>query len=297
MKFFDTKKAAVLCAAVIACASFAGCSGSDKTESSSEDSSKSGGDKKLELYIDDEGSPYFFDQEGNKMMLWASDYELSQQEDYDEAKDTSDYIYGSYDKNGISFTIPDGWLVDDSYGAPSVIKGTGPDDLDVDNSISLVPVQMMFGDDVDPNAEVNEKFIKKYYQGLVDSEFYTEYKILKTGEGKIGDKQAKIFDIRLSYDEYDEEGKPTKQTTRTIVYATTGDNVFTVVINCNDNDEEVKAIVAAYESFADTIKLPNADQVKEMVSAGQGEFDTVDEESDLFDDEDTQELEVEVPKG
>lgn len=293
MKLFDTKKAAALCAAVIACTAFAGCSGSDKTDSSSDGSDTSGGDKKLEVFIDDEGTPYFFDQEGNKMMLWTSDYELSQQDEGKENVDPTEYIFDNYDKNGLSFTIPEGWLVDDSYGAPSVLKGTGADDLDVENSISLIPVQMMFGNDIDPNTEVNEKFLKKYYQGLVDAGFYSDYKILKTGEGKIGDQQAKVFDISMTYDEYGEDGDTSKTTARTIVYATSGDNVFCVVINCDDNDEQVKTLTGVYESFADSIKLPNADQIKEMVNAGMSEFESDDEDAD-FDDE-AQEIEVETP--
>ena len=293
MKLFDTKKAAALCAAVIACTAFAGCSDADKTDSSSDGSDNSGGDKKLEVFIDDEGTPYFFDQEGNKMMLWTSDYELSQQDEGKENVDPTEYIFDNYDKNGLSFTIPEGWLVDDSYGAPSVLKGTGADDLDVENSISLIPVQMMFGNDIDPNTEVNEKFLKKYYQGLVDAGFYSDYKILKTGEGKIGDQQAKVFDISMTYDEYGEDGDTSKTTARTIVYATSGDNVFCVVINCDDNDEQVKTLTGVYESFADSIKLPNADQIKEMVNAGMSEFESDDEDAD-FDDE-GQEIEVETP--
>ena len=299
MKIINARIISVLCAAVLSCAALAGCSKSENTDSASKaesGESKSGGDKKAEIFVDEDGIPYYFDKDGVKMMLWASEYEDNTEDMSDlSEQDPVEYIYDEYDKNGISFKIPDGWLVDDSYGAPSVLKGKGQEDVDVDRSISIMPVQMFFGYDIEPNTKVTEKYIKKYYGEMVESGFYNKYELKSTSEGKIGDKTVKRFDIYVDYNGYDIDGNEVKETSRNIIYATNDDNCCLVVINCPDSDEDVKTLTEVYESFADTVKLPNADQIKEIVSQFSGEFEEDDEGvNDDFGD-DGEEIVVESP--
>lgn len=296
MKIFSARSLAALCAALFTAAALAGCASSDSKDSSGDSEGKSsGGDKKLEIYVDENDTPYYFDSEGNKMMLWASDYDISLQGDDDEDySDDYEYITGNYDKNGISFTIPDGWVVDDSYGAPTLLKGTNADDIDYDNNFSILPSQLMFGSETDPDQEINEKFLKNYYKGLVEGEVYSSYKVKSEGEVKIGGEKGNAFSVALTYEGFDDEGNTTEISTTSLIYATTGKNVCLIVFSIDDPDK-TDGLKAAYDSMSDSIKLPTAEQVKEMVADFSGELEEGEEGAADFGD-DGEEIVVDVPE-
>ncbi len=275
MKEYNKKIVSVLLAAAVCGTVLGGCAASEESKNINKDASQSAtagdhaGEKKVEVYIDDQNNPYFYDANGKKMLLFSIDYEDSMAEDGMEEDLTSGFIYDNYDNNGLSFTIPKGWFVEDTYGTPTVYKDADNiDNIDYNNCISIVPANFMLNYDMDKDKKVDKKFITNYFESFVKSGFYSDYKINSTGEGNIGSEKADMYDITVTYDNEDESvpDMPVEQS-RTIIYVTKNKNCYVAAIKVPLDDEKtMQEYVDCFKSFTDSIKLPTEEQTKELLS-------------------------------
>lgn len=266
---------ALLIAAVCAAALFtAGCAASsdsskaeskpDKTDSPAEIETSDG--RKVEVYLDEDGTPYYIDSDGSKMMLFSTpfadpdddddpdDFDDDPFEDYDY---TEDFIRGEYDQDNLKFTVPDGWFAENSFGTPILFQDfddvTG---INYDEYISIVPVSFVF----DPNEDgvVNEDMINAYFKELTDAGFYTEYDMLETGEISFSGIEANYYDIAAKI-----EDDELTETFRTRYIITAGDNSHCFILESLDDDASFKKVLDAFDSFSGTITLPTAEQMEQ----------------------------------
>ena len=294
MTSIKTRTVAALSAAVMAVCAFSGCaSGDGEIKKASADTPSSGehaGEKKVEVYIDDNGTPYYYDAEGKKMMLFSVDYE--DQSQFEDSAETikEDFIYGHYDVSGLSFDIPEGCCVDDQLGGfPTVYKDEAdPANIDYNNCISIIPAKFMLGYDMDKDKKVDKKYIEKYLKNSVANGLYSDYKINATGKGKVGDLDADMYDVTVTYK--NEEGMPDlpNEVARNIIYVTKEKNCYIVDIKVPVDDEATANVYTdLYKSFAASVKLPTEEQTKSLLknySMDPSEIVVEAEGDDLMDD-------------
>lgn len=273
-----TKTAAFFCALIMAAGCMAGCSNKDKKSSDKADSKKSDNakasesvtDSKVDIYLDEEGAPYYIDAEGGKMMLFATPMD-------EEEEDPSEYyVYDKYDKNGLAFDIPEGWYADDSYDSPTLFMDGEEDNYD--EYISILPSMYVFEPDKDGNYD-SESTLKSYYDDAVAEGYYLSYEITEKGkvEEKVGGADASYYVLKVSMEGISEDSEESTTDTIRIKYIITkGDNSHAIIITSLDSDESFNKVVSAYEdSVAPTLKLPTAEQMTEL-----------DSEEEFVDDED-----------
>ena len=295
MRSIKARTVAALFAAVMAVSAFSGCaSGDGEIKKASADAPASGehsGEKKLDVYVDDNGTPYFYDAEGKKMMLFAVDYEEQSQFSEDSAEGIkADFIYGHYDVSGLSFDIPEGCCVDDQLGGfPTIYKDEeDPNNIDYNNCISIIPAKFMLGYDMDKDKKVDKKFVENYLKKSVENGLYTEYKINATGKGKVGEEDADMYDITVTYK--NEEGMPDlpNEKSRNILYITKGKNCYIAAVKVPvDDDATASVYTDIYKSLAASIKLPTEQQTKDLLknySMDPSEIVVEAEGDDLMDD-------------
>ncbi len=297
MKKNNKKMISVLLAAAVCGAALGGCAFGDAgTEIKREANTATAegehaGEKKVEVYLDEDNNPYFYDANGKKMLLFSVDYEDSMAEDGMEEDLTSGFIYDNYDSNGLSFTIPKGWFVEDTYGMPTVYKDAEDiDKIDYNTCISIVPANFMLNYDMDKDKKVDKKFITNYFENFIKSGFYSDYKINATGEGTLGSEKADMYDITVTYDNTDENmpDMPSEQS-RTIIFVSKNKNCYVASIKVPLDDEKTaQEYVDCYKSFADSIKLPTEEQTKQLLSQFSSESKEItldDETGDLIGDD------------
>ena len=274
---------AAILALSLSVACVTGCSKTAKDDSSKGESSKSAGnsantdDSKLDIYIDEDGAPYYFDTDGSKMMLFASPYESTDDDP------TENYIYDHYDSNGLTFDIPEGWYADDSYGSPTLFMDGEEDNFD--EYISIVPSNYVLDPD-DDGSYNTEKVIKAYYDDAVSEGYYLSYEISDKGDTKLNGVDAKYYVLKVTSDTFSEEGE--EETIRIKYIITGGDNSHAVIMTSLDTDESYDKVVGAFDSIADTVTLPTAEQMKEAEEAYDDEEILLDDDEDIeYDDDST----------
>lgn len=261
------KKAAVICALILAVSFTSACSDKDdqtkasdaKADSTSEtDMTKTddnSSDSKLDIYLSEDGTPYYIDADGNKMILYAYADEAVE----DEYDPSESYVYDNYDADGLKFDIPDGWFADTGYGAPMLLQEPeSEDEINYDETIAILPAENVF-----ESGEVNKESIEEYFGELVELGYYTEYKITDSGNSTMGKETAKYYDVLSTYslvsDEDSEDSETMSFRTRYIV--TEGDDPYCAIITSNDSDDSFDYVFGVYESFADTIEISAAENI------------------------------------
>ena len=129
--------------------------------------------------------------------------------------------------------------------------------LNYDEAISIVPTFYVF--DTIENGEATEKAITDYFKELVDAGFYTDYEFLGTGDYEVCGTKAKYFDIKASMEMESEESAGDFRM-RYII--TPGENSHCIILSSLDTDESAKLMQDVLAGFADTIKLPTAEQMQ-----------------------------------
>lgn len=254
----STKSAALICAAVLALMSMSACSKSEtaKTNSSNADSSSASTDKKLDVYLSSDGTPYYLAEDGTKMNLYAY---ADEDDDTDEDDHSANYIYDKYDVDGIKFDIPEGWFADASFGSPMLLQQADPDEeINYNESIAIVDTENVFDSD---DGKITKKTVKSYFDDYLDYGYYTDYKISETGSMKVGGVDADYYDVittissALTNTDSDEDAEPIVCKTRYII--TDEDTSHCIVLSALDNDESFGRVVEAYEKMADSLELPS----------------------------------------
>lgn len=275
--------AAALCAFTLSVACITGCSKSEGDSSSSKDNkdttteqNKTGKeitDSKLDIYIDKDGAPYYVDEDGTKMMLFSSMYENGEEDPSD------NYVYDHYDdNNGLTFDIPDGWYADTSYGSPTMFMQGDEDNLD--EYISIVPSSYVL--DADEKGNYNtEKVIKSYYEDGISEGYYLSFEITDKGDTKLNGVDAKYYVLRLSSNSFSDSGE--EEFIRIKYIITGGDNSHAVIMTALDTDESYNKVVGAFDTIADTVKLPTAEQ---MAAAEAADEDILEDDEDDTEDDD-----------
>ena len=262
------KTAAVICAAIMSLAALTACDSSEnkeksdsktKTESKAETSSADGEnsvleDKKVEVYLNSDGTPYYIDEDGQKWMLFSTQMNEEGEEQLNE------YIYDRFDLDGLSFDIPDGWFADAAYGYGMMFKTAEEEEsINYDESIAILSTTIVFPE---LEGDITEDFLKGYYDGLVEEQFYSEFEITETGTVKVCGVDSPYFDLTVSYSRgEDENGEESFETFRTKYIVTPGDNSHCIVLSSYDDDESFKTVNDAFLSIADTIVLPTAEEM------------------------------------
>ncbi len=256
-------------AAAVMAAGLAGCGSSEKKGGSD---SKSGvgepaesviDGKKVEVFLAEDGTPYYVNEDGEKMMLFATPFadendDSTDVDDGDESFDTTqNYIRGEYSSNGLEFTIPDGWFAEDSLGAPTLFKDMGDGaELNYDEVISIVPTNYVFT--TFENGEADEESIKSYFKDLSDAGFYTQFELLGSGTLPVCGLDAKYFDLKATMPK---EGGDGEEVFRTRYIITPGDNSHCFILASLDTDESAEYVQSIFDTFAATMKLPTAEQM------------------------------------
>lgn len=279
MKMKLKKTAAVFCAAIMSLAALTACDSSEKkeksdsgkkTESKAETSSADSvnEDKKVEVYLNSDGTPYYIDEDGQKWMLFSTQMNEEGEEQL------NDYIYEKFELDGLSFDIPDGWFADGAYGYGMMFQISEEDEpINYDESIAILATSIVFPE---LEGEITEDFVKGYYDGLVDEQFYSEFELTETGTVKVCGVDSPYFDLIVSYSlGEDENGEESFETFRSKYIVTPGDNSHCIVMSSYDDDESFKTVNDAFLSIADTIVLPTAEEMGISGEEGQGGEDIV----------------------
>lgn len=255
----STKFAALICAAVLVLMSMSACSKSEtaKTNSSNADSSSAKStDKKLDVYLSSNGTPYYLADDGTKMNLYAY---ADEDDDTSEDEAAANYIYDKYDADGLKFDIPEGWFADTSFGSPMLLQQADSDDeINYDESIAIVDTENVFDSD---NGKVTKKTVKSYFDNYLDYGYYTDYKISETGSMKVSGVDANYYDVittissTLTNTDSDEDAEPVVCKTRYII--TDEDTSHCMILSALNNDESFGRVVEAYEKMADSLELPS----------------------------------------
>ncbi len=264
----DFKKTLALAAAfsVAACSLCTGCSDTDDATTSAESEASEETESTVDIYLDDDGYPYYYTEDGTKMILYA--YE-------DEEEEEVTYIYDEYDVDGLYFEIPDGWYVDDSYGAPTMFIDS-EDDYNYDEVITILPTSYVFESDED--GTYPDDIVTSYFDELIEEGYYTSYELTDSGEGTAIDGNAtKYYDITAYYETTDDDGNDTEEGFRTRYIISDGDNSYSVIINSLDTDDSFDMVVETYESMVGTIVLPEAEEETEEEAEEDTEEDTEEE--------------------
>lgn len=252
------KSTALICAAVLALMSMSACSKSEtaKTNSSNADSSAPSTDKKLDVYLSSDGTPYYLAEDGTKMNLYAY---ADEDDDTDEDDASANYIYDKYDVDGLKFDIPEGWFADTSFGAPMILQQADSDDeINYDESIAIVDTENVFDSE---DGKVTKKTVKSYFEDYLDYGYYTDYKISETGSMKVNGVDADYYDVistvssALTATDSDEDAEPVVCKTRYII--TDEDTSHCIILSALDNDESFGRVLEAYEKMADSLELPS----------------------------------------
>lgn len=257
------KKTAVICAFVLASSFTSACSDNDDQAKTSDSKSESTSEKnvseidndptdsRLDIYLSEDGTPYYIDADGNKMILYA----YADETEEDEYDPSDSYVYDNYDADGLKFEIPEGWFADTGYGAPMLLQES-EDEINYDETIAILPAENVF-----ESGDVSEDSINEYFGELVELGYYTEYKITDSGDSTVGKESAKYYDVLSTYsllsDDDSEESETMSFRTRYIV--TEDDNPYCVIITSNDSDDSFDYVFGIYESFADTIEISAAE--------------------------------------
>ncbi len=284
-ELFARLSAAAVSAAVMLTVS--GCASQDKktksnTESKSDSATESTSEsvvdgKKVEVYLAEDGTPYYLNEDGEKMMLFATPFA----DESDDGADDSNYdvseqfIRGHYSANGLEFTIPDGWFAEDSLGAPTIFQDFEQgEEINYDEAISIVPTSYIF--DSIENGEADEDAVESYFSELTEAGFYSSYELLGSGSVNVCGVDAKYFDIKASMP-MDTESE---DVFRTRYIVTPGDNSHCLILSSLDTEESAKLVQDVFDSFSDTIKFPTAEQMKNTEAELEAE-----ESEDLEEDE------------
>ena len=301
------KKILCIAAALSVCAvtalGAAGCSNSSSKKSTKKKSTASNvetfdsmldetpeTDSKVDVYLADDGTPYYIGPDGKKMMIIAIEF-ADEEDDIDldpsssEASDEEHIVRGEYNSDGLKFTVPDGWFADSTFGSPTLFRDYGEDEeLDYNTNISIVPTEYVFTPDTDDEgekSEITEDIVKDYFDELKDSGFYSDIQFLGSGDIKAAGTDAKYYDIFSEIDEEDEG----KIAYRTRYIITPGDNSHCIIVTSLDNDEQFNAVIETFSSFADTIQLPTAEQMQQLEEEAEQEALLESEEEDETDED------------
>ncbi len=279
----NRKITAAVCAAVLALCSFASCSDSDSSSETTNNSKAQNGedgknpDSKLDIYIDEDGTPYYYDTDGNKMIIYS--YPADDLEEEEEEYDPSQYItYDKYDAGGLSFDIPEGWYADSTYGAPMIFEDAEEGEENYDEYISVTPTYMVLDN---AETEVTEDVVKENFDSLIEAGYFKKYEITSTDNVKVAGYDADSYDISFTYSLDEDE----------VVYRsryifTSGDNSYCLTISSLDTDESFKKMTDLLDELIKTLKLPTAEQ---MNAAQQDNEDIyLDDEDELDIDEENE---------
>lgn len=251
IKMKASKKIAALCALTLAISSFAACGKeAEPSESvSGNNSSEASGDQKLDIYLSEDGTPYYLDADGNKMLLYAYADDTGEEEEYDP---TEYYIYDSYDVDGMSFDLPEGWVADSSMAIPMIFQEAATaEEIDYNESIVILSADNVFGTETEG---VNEKSITEYFDDCVEQGFYSKYEITDSGDTTFGENKAEYFDLTLIpvTDEESEE-EPTELRVRYV--ADKSDTPYCAVITSYNTDESFDLMIEAFKTVSDSFKV------------------------------------------
>ena len=190
----------------------------------------------------------------------AAEEEKAEPETSENSGSESDkeHFKGTYSSKGLEFTVPDGWYAEEFHSG-AVLR---PDPADGGETSEYefiqigpshywdIPKTESGGIDVDGLA-VYYKTQNKY--GFEQSE------IVDSGTVSACGKEAEYFEVRTT--------PASKKDDREIYHiryiVIPGDNSHCILLFMRDTEESQKMMQETFESFADTIKLPTAEQIEE----------------------------------
>ena len=201
--------------------------------------------------------------EENKEAEAAEETEAGEGEDEFDGEEFKmpDPVTGDVDLNGLKFTVPDGWECISFPGNFSVTKqGANPED-----QISISGM-FTFINSIEPEIkpvtkeDALETFKNQFDMGDNSAEIPEGYTIKKLDEGEltIDGADAVYIDVltKIEFEDYKYMG-----VTRQII--TIGDNSCTFYINAG-NKKELAEICEIFDKMSETMKLPTADDFKNL---------------------------------
>lgn len=222
--------------------------------------------QKVEVFLDEDGTPYYIDSEGTKMMLFSmpfaedDDYDYGDDEYLDDYDYTQNFVRGEYDADGLKFTIPDGWFAENTFGAPMIFQDYAEgEEINYDETISIVPTAFVFEPGEDGN--ITDEILEDYFAELIDNGLYSDYSITDSGDIIAAGIEARYYDIFAAIETDD-----TSESFRTRYIITSGDNSHCFILTALDDDESFKMVIDTFDSFSDTIVLPTAEQMKQALT-------------------------------
>lgn len=268
--------AAVL--AVCMAAALAGCSASDNSSSSADSkadvssvASAAESDNEVKLYSDDSG--VYYTQDGSKYYVNATQEVVKE-----------DPITGSYDKDGISFDIPDGWYVDTNYGMPVVFpEGDGENSskyLYVTTPDSLVGTAY---DDITLDS------MKEFFQQYIDNGYFASVDVQEAEVGSISSYETKAYKVKAlksssdssAADESSAEYDGSEDFYLEYVFINS-DVPQAIYVNSANVDADIEAIDSVFETVISNMKITltaDSSEADSQADASSAADDTSDTQS------------------
>ena len=156
--------------------------------------------------------------------------------------DISSRFYDSYEKDGLSFDIPDGWFVEDSGGHPDFFVDN--DDGSTDELIEIFPTEVFFG-----KGEVTEETIISYYEAEIEDGYCSDYLLTEKGTLEAAAFSASYYDVTASYTNTSYGSDRTR-------YIVT-DKDYLIILISLDTDTSFSYVEGSFQSFSDTIVFPS----------------------------------------
>lgn len=252
--FMNIRK--LLCAVsafTITASAFAGCGSSDSSGSSgSEDSvsitfsetdDSSAEDEPVTIYLDEYDQPYYYDSEGNQVYLTTEEEEYSYEP-----------IYGEYSEDGVSFTIPDGWYADTSYGYPIIIE----DGDDAMYSYACI-IDSSWLVDADFEDITSDNFVEMF-DSYVEGGYYSSYTIDESDISSLSVYDAKGYVITTVYEGDEDEEDETYYTEYIFIDS---DPAYTLMIETLNDEDSIAAMQEMAYALGDTIIIDSSETAEE----------------------------------
>ncbi|MCD7740987.1 MAG: hypothetical protein LUI06_02125 [Ruminococcus sp.] len=154
--------------------------------------------------------------------------------------DISSIFYEHYENDDLSFDIPDGWYVDDSYGYPYFFVS---DDENTDELMEIMPTKNFFPDAKENSTAID--LVTDYCDEEIDSGYFSDYEITESGVLTAKSFEAQYADVTAQYESYEPDR------TR---YILTDKNYLIILISL-DTDESQEFVLSSYQDLCDTIEF------------------------------------------
>ena len=169
-----------------------------------------------------------------------------------------EHFKGTYSSKGLEFTVPDGWYAEEFYSG-ALLRHDSADGGET-SEYEFIEIGPSHYWDI-PYTEsggIDMDGLSVYYK-TQNGYGFEQSEIVDSGTVSACGREAEYFEVRTT--------PASKKDDREIYHiryiVIPGDNSHCILLFMRDTEESQKMMQETFESFADTIKLPTAEQIEE----------------------------------